>query len=75
MSEPEYIRGTGEPMTATETRAWFRAAADEARSEGAPFLRFSHHPVNTSILLVEGWVARPDDMGDPRFALTLDDAP
>lgn len=67
-AEPEYIRQT--VVGAIEQRMdWFEAAAREAREEGMTFFRYSYHPDNPCLLLIEGWRGRPKDQGDIRWQL------
>lgn len=67
MSDPFYIRQTAEPMEPDKQRAWFQACADEAKAAGATWCRFSVHPQDARILLVEGWKHRPSHEGELRF--------
>jgi hypothetical protein len=70
---PCYIRQSGDTMTDEEGFEWFQAAGAEARQKGCTFARFSYHPDIPNLRIVEGWIARPTDQGDIRWALTFGD--
>lgn len=76
MSEPFYIRQSGETRTFEEQMQWFKQCAEEAKSEGAQLCRFSRHPDDVNLLLVEGWRERVvPDQGPIRWSLTYADQP
>lgn len=68
--EPFYVRQTAEQMTEDEARRWFHEAAEEACQGGAKWARYTVHPDIKHLMIVEAWRERPDDEGEPRFALT-----
>lgn len=70
MSEPTYIRQSGDILTPAEKRAWLEGAVAEARTEGATWFRATEHPAIPNLLLLEGWTERPDSEGEQRWALT-----
>jgi hypothetical protein len=74
MSDPFYVRQSAEPCETREERdAWFVAAYEEAREQGATWFRFSTHETIPHLRLVEGWKERPanGEDGEPRWALVL----
>lgn len=71
--EPFYIRQQGEPKTPDERMAWFKMCAAEAKAEGAQLCRFTAHPSDSNLLLVECWKEfRVPDQGEPRWAMTAE---
>lgn len=68
MSEPKYIRQVHQDPSLH--RVWFEKCTAEAQAEGCTFGRYSTHPDDEHLALVEGWVDRPDDQGDTRWQLT-----
>ena len=71
MSEPFYIRQSGEIRSSDEAKEWFKQCAREAKAEGARLCRFSHHPDDKHLLLVECWrEAVVADQGPLRWSLT-----
>jgi len=69
-AEPFFVAQTVEPMTSEQRVAWREAQAKAAGEAGATFCRAARHPQHTNVLLLEGWVERPEDQGAPRFQLT-----
>jgi hypothetical protein len=63
MSEPIF---TKQAPAADASKHWVREAVVEGRAAGATFFRASEDP-ERNLVLVEGWKARPDDQGEPRF--------
>jgi hypothetical protein len=49
---------------------WFSKCTDEAKLKGCTFGRYSVHPDNERIALVEAWTEAPDDQGQQRWMLT-----
>ncbi len=49
---------------------WFNRRTDDAEKEGGVFFRYSVHPDNERLVLVEAWSSRPDEQGDQRWSLT-----
>ena len=71
--EPFYIRQSREDRTPAEIRDWFSKCAEEAKAEGAQFCRFSHHPDDAQLLLVECWKEKVvTDQGPIRWSLDKD---
>lgn len=71
MSEPFYIRQSHENRTPEQAKEWFHQCAEEAKSEGAQLCRFSHHPNDKTLLLVEGWKEKyVADQGPLRWSET-----
>jgi hypothetical protein len=70
MSEPDFLRQLGDPMTPEEFHAWLRSASTEMRKNGATHLRVSAHPEIEHLRLLEGWKVTPKDQGEPRWQLT-----
>ena len=69
--EPFYIAQTAEPHVAGGRMVWFEERAAEAKAQGAQLCRFTVHPDNPDLLLVEGWREKHvPDRGDPRWQLT-----
>lgn len=50
-----------------ELDTWFGATAAELRAQGATWLRFTNHPDNPRLHLVEGWKVRPAEEGEPHW--------
>lgn len=82
MSEPEFVSQTSDPDSCATPRQWFSEMGAEASVEsGCTFFRFSLLPApmagkaaakekpKITALLIEGWVNRPIDQGDPRWQL------
>lgn len=69
MTEPSYIR-LAEQDPALH-RGWFESCSREAKVDGCTFGRFTVHPNNERMALVEGWIDKPDNQGEPRFAEAL----
>ena len=67
--EPEFLSQTGDPMTQEQRMEWFRWRAADAAERGATFHRFSIFPEMPHVILHEGWKARPQDQGEPRFQM------
>lgn len=67
--EPEFISQTAEQMTPDERRMWCRKQARDAEEKGATFHRWTMHDEIPNLILYEGWKAKPEDQGDPRFQL------
>ncbi|QIG74577.1 hypothetical protein EVC10_069 [Rhizobium phage RHph_Y25] len=68
MTEPEYIRQVHQDPSLH--RAWFEECGAEAKAEGCTFGRYSTHPDDEQLALVEGWTQRPNDQGEIRWQLT-----
>lgn len=72
LTEPFYIRQSHEKRTPQEVSAFFMRSAEEAKAEGANLCRFSHHPDDKSLLLVECWREKVvEDQGPLRWSLAL----
>lgn len=70
MTEPFYVRQSHEITTET-AREWLDNCCEEARQEGANFLRVTFDNANDPKAgIVEGWKEKPDDQGEPRWAYT-----
>ncbi len=71
MIEPDYLAQTGEIKKpgGEEARAWILARKDEMREKQIGHARVSWSPEH-GLILIEGWIAKPYDEGDPRFQLT-----
>lgn len=72
MSEPDYLRQTGEwaGMSDDERDAWWRSTFEEARAEGCTFMRRSLDSFeNPTMALCEAWIAQPADQGPIRWQL------
>lgn len=67
--EPFYIRQTADPASLEEQRDWIKAAAAEARTEGAAEIRVSVWPLDPRVILIEAWKAIPGNPGFARFAM------
>jgi hypothetical protein len=67
MSEPIYIRQTGEPKTPNEKEDWVLSAVADARAQGAVFFRLSWLECDFPLMLLEGWSEQPDNCGYPRW--------
>lgn len=67
--EPFYIRQTAQRMTAKQRNAWVQRCILEAEAHGALLCRFSSHPHDKDILLVEAWKQCVEDKGQPRWQL------
>lgn len=48
---------------------WFKKTRDEAESKGFKHFRFSIHPINMDLALIEGWVQQPECEGSQRWSL------
>lgn len=71
MSEPFYIRQSGDTRTSDEAREWFRECTAEAKAEGAQLCRYSQHPDDKHLFLVECWREKHvKDQGPLRWNLT-----
>ncbi len=68
--EPVYVRQSGDELTDEQSYQWFRDAWREAQREGCTHWRMSGHPDIPNLRLFEGWIERPDEEGDQRWALT-----
>jgi len=66
MSEPLFIaRGTMTDDPA-DSRQWFREQTQEAHTSGCGWIRGSYDE-DRRLLLLEGWVDRPDEEGQQRW--------
>ena len=74
MTKPDFVAQTAEPLTGEERIAWFRERAIEAYAEGVTRSRFSIHPELAHLTLYEGWIEAADDVDDPHFQLTRQQA-
>jgi len=71
-AEPIFIAQTDGKNTPEEKQAWFQLQADEAKSKGATFCRFSYDSEQEDRCLVEGWSEQPDDQGPLRWQAKAD---
>lgn len=69
MGEPEFLAQSGEPMSSEERLIWLEAQAAAGRAAGATFFRASIHPGISDLILMEGWIVRPDEQGEPRWQM------
>ena len=68
MSEPHFVSETRcDPRHAMN---WTSEEVQAMKEKGATFFRASVHPDDKLHFLVEGWISRPDDYGEPRFSQT-----
>lgn len=68
--EPEYVAQTAEEKTASEKRAWFMTRAREASAEkGCTWFRYAQHTSDPDLILIEGWVERPENEGALRWSM------
>lgn len=65
--EPRYVAQVEQTPFAHPD--WFIAKRAEAESDGCTFFRFSVHPDNMGIALIEGWEKQPADQGEIRFMI------
>jgi hypothetical protein len=72
MSDPIYIAQT---WTSHDHQQWWLQRRDEAVQKGATFFRFSYHPDNPNLLLIEGWASQPKDQGEVRWQLSPEPKP
>lgn len=63
---PFYSRQCGDFASDGALLNWTQIASDEARSEGATWLRVSRHD-QLGLALVEGWYSRPANPPPARF--------
>lgn len=63
--EPKYVVQT--VQNPDDHVQWFSDHAFKARDEGCTHARFSVHPHDERMALVEAWVTRPDDEGAQRW--------
>ncbi len=69
MSEPDYIRQFGYGAVEDDRDFVRKAVLPEAVAAGCTWFRTSwDDPTRT--IVVEGWLKRPDDEGEPRFQMT-----
>lgn len=69
MTAPIYI-AMGHGSTFMEKQKWWTARQSEAVEEGCDFFRYSVHPNDPRLILIEGWKGWPDDQGEPRWFMT-----
>lgn len=55
-------------------RAWFMKRTDEAEEIGCMFGRYSVHPDNERLALIEAWTERPEDQGEVRWDKATEEA-
>ena len=67
-AEPKYI-AQSRCATEQEAWAWIQKAVHEDRDQGCTHGRASRHAEQADLYLYEAWEERPDDEGEPRFAL------
>lgn len=48
-------------------RGWMEKCLEESKAQGCVFGRFSIHPDNNRLALVEAWAETPEDQGDVRW--------
>ena len=67
MSEPTYIRQVHQDPD--RHRDWFDSCAADMKVEGVSFARYSVHPQDEQLALVEGWQEKVvPDQGEPRWS-------
>jgi hypothetical protein len=69
MPEPTYI-AMGKSSTFAGKQDWWKERELEAIKEGCDFFRYSVHPDDACLILIEGWKGWPDDQGEPRWFMT-----
>lgn len=67
--EPDFIFQTAEEMTPEQRMEWLRLHSGEANDLGATFHRATVHPKIKHLTLLESWIVRPEDQGDPRWQM------
>lgn len=69
--EPVYVAQTDEIGEALDAMTWWQLRAKEAfETHGATFFRYSVWSESMpNLILIEGWVERPDDQGELRWAV------
>ncbi len=72
--EPRYI-AMGQGYTFAEKQYWWQMRQADAVEEGCDFFRYSVHPGDPCLILLEGWKGWPDNQGDPRWFMTRNVAP
>lgn len=74
--EPDFIMQAAELTTWVERSDWFLKGMRDMKKDDVTFVRCSLHPDQSHICLLEGWLIKPKDQGEPRFQMTtaLDDA-
>ncbi|MDE2096894.1 MAG: hypothetical protein KGL39_06565 [Patescibacteria group bacterium] len=70
MMEPTIIAQTAECHTDDEKRAWIERQCAYGKDRGVVFVRVTQHDNIPDLLLYEGWTARPENQGEPRFQFT-----
>lgn len=71
--EPDFLFQNGEPLSDEASRIWFQERAAEAKAKGATWCRYSiDETVRPPIRLLEAWLVRPPDEGQPRFQFAAD---
>ena len=70
MAKLIYVRQSAEPRTNEQKRAWFQQCAREAVDEGCVWQRYSIHPDDDNLTLVEGWNKKPAHEGEQRWQMT-----
>lgn len=65
--EPDYIAQTYQNHLTH--MSWYNLRKREAQREGCTFFRYSYHPQDIWIALIEGWKKQPADQGEPRFQI------
>lgn len=46
---------------------WLIAERKKAENEGCTFFRYTVHPTDMDVALIEGWEEFTEDLGSPRF--------
>jgi hypothetical protein len=72
--EPDFVAQNGDALTREEHDAWVKRCVETATAEGCTHARWTKHDQIPHLFLVEAWKVRPDDEGEPRFALTTANA-
>ena len=72
MTDPDYLAQHGDfgSLDREERMAWWRSRGAEARAGGITHIRMSvDNADNPTMALLEGWIERPADEGEPRWQM------
>jgi len=72
MSEPDHCYQTAGPEHLAKPSEWAAQARSDAYERDCKWVRVSHNP-KYGLLLLEAWKTKPEDMGEPRWALVKAD--
>lgn len=69
--EPDFVAQNGEIKSREDFDRWMEKNKAEFNPLGCTHVRITKHETIPNLVLFEGWKVRPNDEGEPRFALTL----